>query len=229
MNEPQELVVHDATATKEGAIAYRASTNAASLCAEIVKKTAKRIQNKNYVCIEGFQAIAIAHGCTASARNVEKVEGGWRAIGEVRRMSDGQLIATAEGFLGEDEPTWANRPLFARRAMVQTRAMSRACRSAFAHVVVMIDADLGTTPAEEMEAIEAPREKVATVTGEVKKKKPEWSADQKEEAGRLRKDIIDKLGDDGDKRVKDLWHKMAYDNPSDTLDALSALAREVGA
>jgi hypothetical protein len=28
--------------------------------------------------------------------------------------------------------------------------MSRACRSAFAHVVVMIDRDLGTTPAEEV-------------------------------------------------------------------------------
>src|SRR3546814_4663117 len=34
--------------------------------------------------------------------------------------------------------------------MAQTRAISRACRSAFAHVVVMIDADLATTPAEEV-------------------------------------------------------------------------------
>jgi RNase H-fold protein (predicted Holliday junction resolvase) len=33
--------------------------------------------------------------------------------------------------------------------MAQTRAISRVCRSAFAHCVVLIDADLSTTPAEE--------------------------------------------------------------------------------
>jgi hypothetical protein len=34
--------------------------------------------------------------------------------------------------------------------MVQTRAISRACRSAFAHIVVLIDSKLSTTPAEEV-------------------------------------------------------------------------------
>lgn len=75
-------------------------------------------------------------------------------------MADGQVIATGEGFVGEDEPTWyggqsrgktlPKRPDYAIRAMAQTRAISRACRSAFAHVVVMIDAGLSTTPAEEV-------------------------------------------------------------------------------
>jgi hypothetical protein len=65
-------------------------------------------------------------------------------------MSDGAEIARAEGFLGDDESVWAKRPVYARRAMVQTRAISRACRSAFAHVVVLIDANLSTTPAEEI-------------------------------------------------------------------------------
>src|SRR3546814_17286822 len=87
-------------------------------------------------------------------------------------MSDGQVIAVAEGFVGEDEPTWfggtkkawkwgerrgekifydkemPKRADYAIRAMAQTRAISRACRSAFAHVVVMNDADIATTPAE---------------------------------------------------------------------------------
>src|SRR3546814_11014425 len=91
-------------------------------------------------------------------------------------MSDGQVIAVAEGFVGEDEPTWfggtmkawkwgerrgekifydkemPKRADYAIRAMAQTRAISRACRSAFAHVVVMIDADLPTTPAEAVPA-----------------------------------------------------------------------------
>ena len=51
---------------------------------------------------------------------------------------------------------WEKRPLYARRAMAQTRAISRACRSAFAHVVVAMNAGFGTnhstTPAEEVPA-----------------------------------------------------------------------------
>jgi len=143
---------------------YRASTDAAGLCRDIVMKTAMTIQNRKYVKVEGWQAIAIAHGCTGSARDVERVDGGVRAMGEIRRMSDGALIATAEGFVGEDEATWyggeviaygkkktlPKRPDYAIRAMAQTRAISRACRSAFAHVVVLIDSNLSTTPAEEV-------------------------------------------------------------------------------
>lgn len=133
---------------------YRASTDAAGLCREIVLQTAQKIQGRKYVKVEGWQAIAVAHGCVASAENVERVndEGmsGFRATGTVRRMSDGALISQAEGFVGDDETMWAKRPVYARRAMVQTRAISRACRSAFAHVVILIDANLSTTPAEEV-------------------------------------------------------------------------------
>jgi len=141
--------------------AYRASTDAAEICKGIVVATATTIQGRKYVNVEGWQAIAIAHGCAASARDVEKVEGGVRAIGEIRRMSDGAIIAQAEGFVGEDEDTWyggtnkwgkvmPKRSDYAIRAMAQTRAISRACRSAFAHVVVMMNAGLATTPAEEV-------------------------------------------------------------------------------
>lgn len=153
---------------------FRASTDAAELCKEIVVASAMEIQKRKYVKVEGWQAIAIAHGCTGSARDVERVSGGVRAIGEVRRMSDGAVIAEAEGFVGEDEPTWfggevekdewvnnrrtgkkittvlPKRADYAIRAMAQTRAISRACRSAFAHVVVMMNAGLSTTPAEEV-------------------------------------------------------------------------------
>ncbi len=133
---------------------FRHSTDAAGLCGAIVKQTARNIQGRRYVAVEGWQAIAIAHGCAASALDVERVtdEGlsGFKCVGVVRRMEDGQEIARGEGFLGDDEGTWSKRPVYARRAMVQTRAISRACRSAFAHVVVMIDAGLSTTPAEEV-------------------------------------------------------------------------------
>lgn len=143
---------------------YRQSTDAAGLCREIVLAKAVNIQGRRYVPVEGWQAIAVAHGCAASARDVTRVDGGFRAVGEIRRMSDGVMIAEAEGFVGEDEPVWfggevesygkikrhQKRPDYAIRAMAQTRAISRACRSAFAHVVVMIDAGLSTVPYEEV-------------------------------------------------------------------------------
>lgn len=148
---------------------YKASTDAAGLCKEIVVATAMNIQKRKYVRVEGWQAIATAHGCVASSRDVEEVENGVRAIGEVRRMLDGQLISQAEGFVGKDETTWfggeieyedqegrrrtrkmPKRADYAIRAMAQTRAISRACRSAFAYVVVMMNAGLQTTPAEEV-------------------------------------------------------------------------------
>lgn len=129
---------------------WRQSTDVAHVCREIVNQTAKNIGGRRYVQVEGWQSIATAYGCVASARDVEKIEGGYRAIGEVRRIDNGVVIATAEGFVGDDEATWGKRPVYARRAMAQTRAISRACRSAFAHVVVLIDKSLSTTPAEEV-------------------------------------------------------------------------------
>lgn len=132
----------------------RQATDVAGVCGEIVKRTAQDIQGKKYVKVEGWQSIAVAYGCVASSRDVEKVQGGIRAVGEVRRMSDGILIATAEGFVGDDEKMWQSRPEYARRAMAQTRAISRACRSAFAFVVTMIDGSLSTTPAEEMDGLD---------------------------------------------------------------------------
>ena len=135
---------------QEAAHTYKLSTNAAHLCGEIVKATAMKIQGRRYVRSEGWLAIAVAHGCVVSVREVENVEGGIRAVAELRRMSDQALIATAEGFVGDDEQMWAKRPLFARRAMAQTRASSRVCRTVFAHVAIMVDAGLATTPAEEM-------------------------------------------------------------------------------
>lgn len=122
----------------------------AGVCKEIVSRTASNIKGKKYVRVEGWQAIAMAHGCTLSIRSVERIEGGVTAIADVVRQSDGRTIASAEGFVGEDESTWVGRQEYARRAMAQTRAMSRAARSAFAHVVVLMDAGLETTPAEEI-------------------------------------------------------------------------------
>jgi len=129
---------------------HRQATEVASLCKEIVTKTAQNIQGRRYVRVEGWQSVANAFGCVASAKDVERTETGFRAIGQVRRMDSGVVICEAEGFVGDDERTWSKRDEYAKRAMAQTRAISRACRSAFAFVVTMMDAGLETTPAEEV-------------------------------------------------------------------------------
>jgi hypothetical protein len=129
---------------------HRQATDVAKLCKEIVTKTAQNIQGRKYVRVEGWQSIANAFGCVASAKNVTRCETGITAVGQVRNMATGIVIAEAEGFVGFSEKTWGNREEYAQRAMAQTRAISRACRSAFAFVVTMMDAGLETTPAEEV-------------------------------------------------------------------------------
>jgi len=161
MNTRTDLVV-----SNPGVLMVQAQ-DVAGVCAEIVKRTAMSIQGRKYVRVEGWQSIAAAYGCVASAKDVERVQNGVRAIGELHRISDGAIIASAVGFVGEDEPVWfggevtqygktkkyVKRPDFAIQAMAQTRAISRVCRSAFAFVVVMIDGNLSTTPAEEMAGV----------------------------------------------------------------------------
>jgi hypothetical protein len=132
---------------------HRRATDVAGLVKAIVLGKAVTIGPRKYVPVDAYQAIANAMGCVASARDVRRVEGGYTAIGEVRRISDMQVLAEGEGFVGDDEPKWKNGPEYARRSMVQTRAIGRACRAAFAFVVPMIDLGLSSTPAEEMEGI----------------------------------------------------------------------------
>lgn len=134
------------------------SKDVAGACKEIVSRSAIQIQGKKYVPVEGWMAIATAHGCNLSVIDVKQIDGGISAKGIVRRISDGLILGEAEGFVGEDEKMWANRPMYARRAMASTRAMSRAARSVFAHVVVLMDAGLSTTPAEEMEHMPVEKE-----------------------------------------------------------------------
>ena len=132
----------------------RQSNDVAGVCRNIVETTAVRVarSNRKHVCVEGWQAIATAHGCVAGAEEPRKEENGFLAQGYVRRISDGLILSTGYGFVGNDEPTWASRPEYARRAMAQTRGISRACRSAFAHVVVLMKAGLDPCPAEEIPA-----------------------------------------------------------------------------
>jgi uncharacterized protein (DUF3820 family) len=128
---------------------HRQATDVAGLCRDIVLKTSQPIQGRKYVRVEGWQSIAAAHGCIASIDSVSETDEGVIAIASLLD-SMGKVRGKAEGYVGKDEKLWAARPKYAQRAMAQTRAISRVCRSAFAHVVVLMDAGLETTPAEEI-------------------------------------------------------------------------------
>jgi uncharacterized protein (DUF3820 family) len=128
---------------------HRQATDVAGLCRDIVLKTSQPIQGRKYVRVEGWQSIAAAHGCIASIDSVSETDEGVIAIASLLD-SAGKVRGKAEGYVGKDEKLWAARPKYAQRAMAQTRAISRVCRSAFAHVVVLMDAGLETTPAEEI-------------------------------------------------------------------------------
>lgn len=52
-----------------------------------------------------------------------------------------------------------------------------------------------------------------------------WSDEQKQEAGAYRSDIARFPG--GDKKFNDLWSKMKQDHPSDVIDALAKLKRDL--
>lgn len=149
MTETALAVVESIPEMKPSAL-MRQATDVASVCREIVLRTAMEIRGRKYVKVEGWETIAAMWGCSPSIREVCEEERGVKAIADLRRLSDGMVIASAEGFCGLDEPEWANRAMYARRGMAQTRAISRVCRCVFAFVVTMIDSGLQTTPAEEI-------------------------------------------------------------------------------
>lgn len=132
---------------------------------DIVSQTAKELGGRKFLQVEAWQAIASAHNCFASIESVTKEpDGGYSAVAVIKEATTGMELTRAEGYVGPDEPVWfggvirgrklPKRADFAIRAMAQTRAISRACRSAFAYVVVMINnahkTNFATTPAEEM-------------------------------------------------------------------------------
>ncbi len=248
-------------ATVEAAQLYRQATDVAGLCREIVMRTAVNIQGRSYVKVEGWMSIATAHGCVASARDVEEVAQGVRAIAEIRRIKDGAVLCTAEGFVGKDEPTWyggeiqtargtktlLKRADYAIRAMAQTRAVSRACRTAFAHVVVLMDAGLSTTPAEEVpyegfdnhEVKAEPAQKTATTETTAVQVPRDGEVDMRQafEGGKWRKvkihfgknkDVeLDKLGDQALLWYIDEWQPKPYNGNISATDIALRAALDV--
>jgi len=150
MSEAALALVEQPGEAKPSTLMKRA-TDVAAVCETVVAKLALDLKGdgKKYIPVEGWATIAAAYGCAPSIREVVEEDRGIRAIAELKR-ADGTVVATAEGYCGLDEPMWANRALYARRGMAQTRAISRVCRTAFAFVVTLMKDKYETTPAEEI-------------------------------------------------------------------------------
>jgi len=69
--------------------------------------------------------------------------------------------------------------------------------------------------------------KVATITGEAKKKKPTWSDEQRTTAGTLKREISEYGGEQGEQAVDALWRRMGYDEPAHVIEALETLHADV--
>lgn len=207
----------------------RNATDVAGVCKEIVLKSACNIQGKKYIKAEGWMSIATAHGCIASSRDVKKVEGGFTAIGEIRRMADGVVLSTAEGFVGRDEKRWGQADEYACRAMAQTRAISRACRAAFAHIVVLMDAGLSTTPFEEIPEggfTNTPPQHQSAPNSQPEGKEQPTSDEWREFRIPFGKNKDKQLGELGDKSL--LWYCENIDNRNPAFrNALNEAAKEM--
>jgi len=161
------------------------SNRIAELCRAIVERTGVMIGPKKHIVIEAWQSVAAAWGCTPGTEEPFRVEGdnpGWRCKAYLKRDSDGAILSTAFGFVGDDESKWSEGPQHSREGMVQTRAMSRVIANKFRFIAVLMQIEnLSTTPAEEMpgyaggsgnDAAPAGRKSIASKPGKSVQSKP---------------------------------------------------------
>jgi hypothetical protein len=136
-------------------LGWQEKNKVAELCKAIVTATAIPIGGRSYIPLEGWLSIAAAAGHTPGTEEPQRTEDGYRVRAVLRRDSDGQIISTAYGFVGDDEPMWAKRPRHANEAMAQTRAMARVCANKFRFIPVLMKIEnLATTPYEEMPGVD---------------------------------------------------------------------------
>jgi hypothetical protein len=126
------------------------------------EKYTQVIQGRNYLTVQGAQAIASSLGYTsgtASLRHVEPTEsvaGYWEATCTV--LLNGVVVGSGIGSVFDDERPWNTRPQFARQMMAQTRATGRALKGVMGWAFAALDYE--GSIAEEMpeEASRMPQE-----------------------------------------------------------------------
>jgi hypothetical protein len=151
---PESVALGTLNASTPAALVAGATAMAKSL-ADVIdqQRLYSTISGRKFVKVEGWTTLATMAGFLPRERSVVRLEdGGYEATVDLIRLSDGAVLTSASAECGSDEPTWANRPRYARRSMAITRATSKACRIAFSWVMAL--AGYEVTPAEEMDGVE---------------------------------------------------------------------------
>ena len=129
----------------------------ANQLAEVIegRKLYANVGGKKHILVTGYQLLGMLSGVTAVVTSTEPVEpGGFKAVAEARRTTDGMVVGRAEAICDSSERMWAKRDSFARLGMAQTRAMGRALRSCLGPIVNL--AGFEATAAEEFGETAAP-------------------------------------------------------------------------
>jgi hypothetical protein len=144
-----------ALAAPDPAAIIRQATREANALSQVIEDRTlyTMIQQRKYVRVEGWTTLAVMRGCLArEVDTTEQQDGRYVAVVELVRLTDGAVLTRASAECGgPGEPTWQNRPPYARRSMAQTRAAGKACRIAFSWVMALTGYE--TTPAEEMDGV----------------------------------------------------------------------------
>jgi len=112
------------------------------------------IKGKRFVNVDGWSLLASLCGFTIREVSViEDERGDYTATCELVRLSDGSVVGRGSAVCGVDEPTWKDRPRYARRSMAATRAAGKCCRLALSWIVRLAGYDVTTS--EEVEGIGA--------------------------------------------------------------------------
>jgi hypothetical protein len=111
-----------------------------------------RVQGRCYLMVAGAQAIGQSMGYTTAIESLryvpatDEIPGYWECIAIVR--SGPVEVGRGMGSVFDNEPTWRNRPLFAKQAMAQTRATGRALKGVMGWATALLGAE--TSLHEEM-------------------------------------------------------------------------------
>lgn len=125
------------------------ASKAATALAKVLKarQLVKKIGQNEYVEIGGWQLLGGMVKVYCSTEWTRKTEDGWEARA-VCHNAAGDELSSAEAQCSTKEQRWSGRDDFQVRSMAQTRAQSKAYRTALGFIVEL--AGYKATPAEEM-------------------------------------------------------------------------------
>ena len=142
MNEQTEIITVEAEYVQLGSVKASSPTDvvrrASGIASELKnvidgQKLSTRISGRDFVRVDGWATLGAMLGVLPRELETERLEdGGYVAIVELVRVSDGAIIGRGSALCGMDE-AWGRRPEYARRSMAITRATAQAVTALSVH------------------------------------------------------------------------------------------------